>query len=116
MGRFGTRHTILAVTMALDNRTAFSVEALADAYQQSGATDRSIQWYEKLMSGPIGSLSWEPRQRWVAAHYILAEDYLARGERDKANQALAELLRMWKDADPDLPLRKQAVNLRTRIS
>ncbi len=99
-----------------DNSTAFSVEALADAYQQSGATDQAIQWYEKLMSGPIGSLSWEPQQRWVAAHYILAEDYLARGERDKAKQVLAELLRMWKDADPDLPLRKQAVNLRTRIS
>jgi DNA-binding winged helix-turn-helix (wHTH) protein/tetratricopeptide (TPR) repeat protein len=98
------------------NSTAFSVEALAHAYQQSGATDQAISWYEKLMSGRVVPLSWEPQQRWVAAHCTLAEDYLARGERDKANQMLATLLVMWKDADADLPLRKQALELRARIS
>lgn len=99
-----------------DNSTPFSIEALADAYQQSGDTDQAILWYEKLLNGPVRSLSWEPQQRWVAAHYTLAEDYLARGERDKANAVLATLLGVWKDADPDLPLRKQALALRNRIS
>ncbi|MGB9105048.1 MAG: winged helix-turn-helix domain-containing protein [Terriglobales bacterium] len=98
-----------------DNSTPFSVEALAHAYQQSGATDQAISWYEKLTSQPVRSLSWEPQQRWVAAHYTLAEDYLARGERDKANRVLATLLAMWKDADPDLPLRNQALGLRARM-
>jgi DNA-binding winged helix-turn-helix (wHTH) protein/Tfp pilus assembly protein PilF/TolB-like protein len=99
-----------------DNSTAFSIEALAHTYQQSGATDQAILWFEKLISPPTRALSWEPQQKWVAAHLTLAEDYLARGERDKANQVLTKLLGMWKDADPDLPLRKQAVNLRSRIS
>jgi len=99
-----------------DNSTPFSIEALAHAYQQSGETDQAIFWYEKLLNVPARSLSWEPQQRWVAAHYTLAEDYLARGERDKANKFLAELVAMWKDADPDLPLRKQALALQARIS
>jgi DNA-binding winged helix-turn-helix (wHTH) protein/tetratricopeptide (TPR) repeat protein len=99
-----------------DNDTPFSIEALAHAYQQSGAADKAIPLYEKLMSQPDRSLSWEPQQRWVAAHYTLAEDYLTRGERDKAKQELMTLLALWKDADTDLPLRKQALELRDRIS
>ena len=99
-----------------DNSTPFSLEALAHAYQQSGATDQAIFWYEKLTSGPTRSLSWEPQQRWVAAHYTLAEDYLARDERDKANQTLSKLLALWKDADPNLPLLKQALDLRAQIA
>ena len=84
--------------------------------KQSGSTTRQFRWYEKLLNGPARALSWEPQQRWVAAHYTLAEDYLARGERDKANAVLATLIAMWKDADPDLPLRKQALALHARIS
>jgi DNA-binding winged helix-turn-helix (wHTH) protein/tetratricopeptide (TPR) repeat protein len=99
-----------------DNSTAFTIEALADAYQQSGDTDQAILWYEKLLNEPIRSLSWEPQQRWVTAHYTLAEDYLARGEQGKAAAVLATLTAMWKDADPDLPLRKQALALHNRIS
>lgn len=99
-----------------DNSTPFSVEGLAHAYQQSGATDQAIFWYEKMLIGTNLPISWEPQQRWVAAHYTLAEDYLARGERDKANQMLTKLLSMWKDADLDLPLRKQALELRARNS
>ncbi len=99
-----------------NNSNAFTVEALAHAYQQSGALDQAISWYEKLVSEPVRSLSWEPQQRWVAAHYTLAEDYQARGERDKAGKMLASLLAIWKDADPDLSLHKQALELSGRIS
>ncbi len=99
-----------------DNSTPFSVEGLAAAYQQSGNTEQAIRCFEKLLEGPNRALSWEPQQRWVAAHYTLAEDYLSRGERDKANKVLAPLLGIWKDADPDLPLRKQALALHARIS
>jgi len=91
-----------------DNSTPFSVEASAHAYQQSGATDQAILWYEKLKSDPVRALSWEPQQRWVAAHYILAEDHLARGDKQKAREMMAAFLNLWKDADPSLPLLKQA--------
>jgi eukaryotic-like serine/threonine-protein kinase len=99
-----------------DNSTPFSIEALAHAYQQSGATDQAILWYEKLLNGTTRALSWEPQQLWIAAHFTLAEDYLVQGDREKANQVIAKLLAMWKNADPDLPLRKQALALRARIS
>jgi eukaryotic-like serine/threonine-protein kinase len=99
-----------------DNTNPFTVEALANAYQQIGDTDQAISWYERLTSLPLRALSWEPQQRWVAAHYTLAADYLARNEPDKASHMLSMLLAMWKNSDPDLPLRKQSLILRARIS
>jgi lipopolysaccharide biosynthesis regulator YciM len=91
-----------------DNSTPFSVEALAHAYQQSGATDQAILWYEKLTSEPVRALSWEPQQRWLEARYTLASDYSSRGDKQKARKMLVTLLDLWKDADPSLPLLKQA--------
>ena len=91
-----------------ENSTPFSVEALASAYQQAGKTDDAIAWYEKLMGLRYRALGWETQQLWLAAHATLASDYASKGEREKAKQTLGFLLDMWKDADPDLPLLKQA--------
>lgn len=98
------------------NTNAFSVEALAHAYQQSGAKDQAIVWYEKLISPPNRSLSWEPQQRWLAAHYTLASDYVQRGDREKARQALAPLLNLWEGADASLTLRHRMLELQARIA
>jgi DNA-binding winged helix-turn-helix (wHTH) protein/tetratricopeptide (TPR) repeat protein len=98
------------------NSNSFSLEALAHAYQQSGATDQAILWYEKLTKPPNESSSWEPQQRWLAAHYTLASDYAQRGDREKAQQALAPLLDLWKDADANLKLRQQMLELQGRIA
>jgi DNA-binding winged helix-turn-helix (wHTH) protein/Tfp pilus assembly protein PilF/TolB-like protein len=98
------------------NTNGFSVEALAHAYQQLGAMDQAILWYEKLTSPPNRSFSWEPQQRWLAAHNVLAEDYLARGDREKAKQTLAPLLNLWKDADANLKLRQEMLELQARIA
>jgi len=91
-----------------ENSTPFSVEALASAYQQTGKTDDAIAWYEKFLSVPHRSIGWEPQQRWLSAHVTLAADYLAKGDRKKAKQTLGRLLDLWKDADPNLLLLKQA--------
>jgi len=102
-------HAIDLLTLAdHDNSTPFSVEALAHAYQQSGATDQAILWYEKLTSDLVRALSWEPQQRWLEARYTLASDYSSRGDKQKARKMLVTLLDPWKDADPSLPLLKQA--------
>jgi eukaryotic-like serine/threonine-protein kinase len=91
-----------------DVRTV-SMEALAHAYQQSGQSERAIASYQQFLAIPRGgAASWEPQQRWLAAYDTLAQDYLSRGERNKANQTLAILLGLWKDADANLPLYKQA--------
>src|SRR6202167_859244 len=112
-----TAQAIDLLTLADDNNSnSFSLEALAHAYQQSGATDQAILWYEKLTSPPNKSFSWEPQQRWLAAHYTLASDYAQRGDREKAQQALAPLLHLWKDADANLKLRQQILELQARIA
>jgi DNA-binding winged helix-turn-helix (wHTH) protein/Tfp pilus assembly protein PilF len=91
-----------------ENRTGFSIEALAHAYQQSGDVGQAISTYEKTLSSTVLSLSWEPQQRWLAARYTLALDYASRGDKQKARETLATLLNLWKDADPNLSLLKQA--------
>jgi eukaryotic-like serine/threonine-protein kinase len=100
-----------------ENSTAFSLEALARAYQQAGKTDEAINWYQKLLSLPPNrEIQWEPQQLWLAAQCTLAADYLAKGDREKAKQTIDRFLNVWKDADADLPLRKQALSLCARIS
>jgi tetratricopeptide (TPR) repeat protein len=91
-------------------------ETIAYAYQRAGNLDHAIAWYEKL-SSPLGRLAfWEPQQRWAFDRYQLAVDYQERGQADRARQALATLLDLWKDADKNLPLRKAALQLQTRLA
>jgi len=98
-----------------ENSTPFSVEALASAYQQAGKVDEAITWYEKLMGLQNRAIGWEPQQLWLAAHSALTTDYLAEDNREKAKQTIGRLVELWGDADPDLPLRKKALELRARI-
>ncbi len=45
---------------------------------------------------------------FVLAHLGLARAYALQGERDKSRAAYQEFLALWKDADPDIPILKQA--------
>ncbi len=54
------------------------------------------------------ALGWETQQLWLTAHAPLSADYAAKGDREKARQTIGQLLDLWKDADPDIPLLKQA--------
>jgi eukaryotic-like serine/threonine-protein kinase len=98
-----------------ETSTPFSMEGLARAYQAQGNMAMATSQYEKYIAGSEHGLLWEPQQRWLVAHYTLASDYLAMGDRVKARQALDPLLQLWKDADPDLPLHKQALALNARL-
>ncbi len=95
--------------------TPFSSEALARAYQQSGNMKLAVSQYERFLATSDNGLLWEPQQRSIAARYTLASDDLAMGESAKAKEALDPLLALWKDADPNLPLRKQAIALGERL-
>lgn len=98
------------------NAAHFCPEALARAYQQAGKKDEAVGWFEKALSQPLDLvILWEPQQNWLAAHYTLASDDLARGDREKARQTLDPLLDLWKNADANLILRKQALQLRDQI-
>jgi DNA-binding winged helix-turn-helix (wHTH) protein/tetratricopeptide (TPR) repeat protein len=98
-----------------EKSTPFSMEGLARAYQKAGNMNQAVNQYEKFITSPDHGLLWEPQQRWIAAHYALAADDLAMGNPAKAREALDSLLSLWRDADPDLPLRKQAIALGQRL-
>lgn len=98
-----------------EHSTAYSVEGLARAYQQSGDIPHAVEQYQKFLANPDTALSIEPQQRWLTAHYTLALDYLAIGDRVKARAALAPLLALWNDADPNLSLHKQTLELNERL-
>jgi DNA-binding winged helix-turn-helix (wHTH) protein/tetratricopeptide (TPR) repeat protein len=91
-----------------ENSTAFSIEALASAYQQTGKTDDAITWYVKLLSFPNRAIGFEPQQLWLAANCTLAGDYFAKGERDKAKPLIDRFLSLWSGADSNLLLLKRA--------
>jgi Tfp pilus assembly protein PilF len=44
----------------------------------------------------------------VLAHLGLARAYALQGEKEKARAAYQEFLTLWKNADPDIPVLKQA--------
>jgi hypothetical protein len=76
---------------------------------------QAVSQYERFLTSADYGLLWEPQQRWIAAHYTLAADELAMGNPAKAKKALDPLLALWKDADPNLPLREQAFALHERL-
>jgi tetratricopeptide (TPR) repeat protein len=94
----------------------FSMEALARAYQASGDRARAVAQYEKFLAAPGHALLWEPQQSWLMAHYVLASDYVAMGNRQSAKRILQPLLTLWKDADGNLPLRKDSLALEAQIT
>ncbi len=91
-----------------ENRTGYSLEALARANQRSGDLNKASALYENVLSSADRLLGWEPQQRLLEARYTLAVDYSSIGEKQKARETLTTLLNLWKDADPNLPLLEQA--------
>ena len=45
---------------------------------------------------------------WVVARLNLARAYVISGDREKAKLAYEGFLTLWKDADSDIPILKQA--------
>ncbi len=94
----------------------FSMEALARAYQAAGDRASAVAQYEKFLALPQRALLWEPQQSWLTAHYVLASDYVAMGDRSSAKRTLDPLLTLWNNADGNLPLHKDALALQAQIT
>ena len=99
-----------------EDSTALTIESLAHAYRVVGDTAAAIAHYEKLISKEEASLGYEPQQDWLGAHYILAKLYQSQGQKDKAVILADQLLQLWKEADPDLPLLKDLEKLKTELA
>jgi eukaryotic-like serine/threonine-protein kinase len=98
-----------------DNGTALSLESLAHAYQKTGDVDESITLYQDFLSSVHSPLGWEPQQRWLEAHVVLASAYLSRGEKQKAQETLGVFPDLWKNADADLVMLQKAHQLQKSI-
>ncbi|MGB6385718.1 MAG: winged helix-turn-helix domain-containing protein [Terriglobales bacterium] len=115
-----TEKAVAELTLVTDPEYGSSVnglatETLAHTYQISGNLDQAIVWDEKLANS-LGPLAfWEPQQRWSSTRYQLAVNYQQQGRTQKAQQTLATLLDLWKDADSNLPLRQAAWRLQGRL-
>ena len=103
--------TQLFILSDQEKSTPFSSEGLARAYQQAGNMKQAVNQYESFLTSADYGLLWEPQQRSLVARCTLAADDLAMGDPTKAKEALDPLLALWKDADPNLPLRKQSIGL-----
>jgi eukaryotic-like serine/threonine-protein kinase len=75
------------------------------AYLSANQGTQAVAEFQKILTHrgiiqtePIGSL----------AHLGLARAYAMRGDSAKAKAAYQDFLTLWKDADPDIPILKQA--------
>jgi tetratricopeptide (TPR) repeat protein len=75
------------------------------AYLAAGRGQEAAAEFEKILNhrgvvyaDPIGAL----------AHLQLGRAYVVSGDKIKAKSAYQEFLTLWRDADPDIPLLKQA--------
>jgi eukaryotic-like serine/threonine-protein kinase len=96
-------------------RSAMTIEGVAHAYEASGNTEQAIVWYELFLGSTDPPLGWEPQQDWLAEHYHLARIYFSKGDRANAAKQLDWFLDAWKDADPGLPLLKNALSLKKEM-
>ena len=79
----------------------FFQDGLAFAYLKKGELDSAITVYEKLTKLDPESKNW--RRIHPKYHYRLAKLYEQKGWQDKAMGEYKTFLRIWKNADEDLP-------------
>jgi eukaryotic-like serine/threonine-protein kinase len=83
----------------------YPVYVRGEAYLASHQGSQAAAEFQKILdhsgivvNGPIGAL----------AHLGLARAYAMGGDTAKARAAYQDFLRLWKDADPGIPILKQA--------
>jgi eukaryotic-like serine/threonine-protein kinase len=75
------------------------------AYLAAGKTEESAAEFQGILDRP-GVVQNTPNGS--LAHLGLGRALAAGGEKEKARTAYQDFLALWKDADPDIPIQKQA--------
>jgi DNA-binding winged helix-turn-helix (wHTH) protein/Tfp pilus assembly protein PilF len=85
--------------------SAYPIYVRGEAYLALGQGTEAVAEFQKVLnhrgivvSDPIG----------VLAHLELGRAYVLVGDKDRARPAYRDFLALWKDADPDIPILKQA--------
>jgi lipopolysaccharide biosynthesis regulator YciM len=83
----------------------YSVYVRGHAYLAARQGRKAVLEFQKILdhrgivvSEPIGAL----------AHLQLGRAYVLAGDKDKTRAAYQDFLTLWKDADPDFPILKEA--------
>ncbi len=85
--------------------------ALGEAYLLAGEKEKALEQYRKIVANPMARFG--NVYVYVTTHFELGRIYQGLGRTREAGESYGELLRRWKDADPDLPLLREA---RTRLA
>ena len=87
------------------NGTLYPAYVRGAAYLMAGQGQQAAAEFQKLLDHrgvvlnfPLGAL----------AHLQLARSYVLAGDKSKARSAYQDFLALWKDADPDIPILKEA--------
>ena len=98
---------ILAASIPYDLGDAFLVPAYLRglAYLQAGDGRQAAGEFQKLLDHP-GIL--ESDIKGALAHLQLGRAQAMMGDKEAARKSYQDFLTLWKDADPDIPIYKQA--------
>jgi tetratricopeptide (TPR) repeat protein len=89
-----------------DRGTAESLYTRAAALLMAGQASDAVQEFQRTLS----LKGYTPTDLFVSlAQLGLARSYIAEGDKAKGRTAYQDFLGAWKDADPDVPLLKQAL-------
>lgn len=69
-------------------------DCLANAFLELGRFDEAVAEYERVL---------KLNSNYPLAHYHLAQAYERRGQPEQAENEYKEFLRIWSNADPDIP-------------
>lgn len=88
--------------------TTLTTESLANAYRVLGKPQDAARVYEDALSHDKFPLLLEGQEYRILAHYELGKIYQKLGNTAKSKKYYEQFLNTWKDADPDIPVLKQA--------
>jgi eukaryotic-like serine/threonine-protein kinase len=99
---------VLEITSPYEHSSAmyfFSVYLRGEAYLKTGQGTHAATEFQKVLDNP-GIV--DNTITGALAHLGLARAYSMQGDTAKARTAYQDFLTLWKDADPDIPILKEA--------
>jgi len=105
--RGNSAHAIQLLLLAnQEKRSPQIFDGLARAYEASGDKEEEARWLKEL--NDFIPLGYEAQLAGITSFVRLARVDVALGKKDEAKALLSQFLDLWKDADPGIPLLKEA--------